>query len=168
MTKVVDRATVVVDRGSVVRARLVSTITVTNAGPAAAVATVITDSLPGGVVPVSAVPSVGTCSREGATLTCPVGTVAAGATVRVAVAIELPVTYAQTSVVNTARVASATPDPDAGNNAAVVSSRVTIRSALPITGAQVAGLAGSGAALLGGGAALLVLAQRRRRTTITP
>ena len=104
LTKVVDRATVGVDRGGAVRARLVYTITVTNRGPAAAVATVITDTLPGGVVPVSSVPSVGTCSRDGATLTCPVGTIAAGATVRVVVTIELPATYPQTTVTNSARV----------------------------------------------------------------
>ena len=67
VTKDVDRTEVTIDPSSSEFTRLTYTLVVTNDGPATATDVVVTDTLPGGVVPVSAVPTVGSCSRDGAT-----------------------------------------------------------------------------------------------------
>ena len=65
VTKDVSRTQVTVNPASAERTRLTYTIMVTNLGPGTATDVVVTDTLPGGVVPVSAVPSVGSCTRAG-------------------------------------------------------------------------------------------------------
>ena len=160
--KQVDAAAVTIDRSSTTRTRIVYTVTVTNAGPLAAVDTIATDTLPGGVVPVSAVPAVGTCTRDGARLTCPLGTIPPGAAVRIIVTIELPAGYPSDTVRNAVAVSSATPDPDPSNNASAVSSRVSTWSSIPMTGFQIAGPVTLGFGLVGAGIALVATARRRR------
>ncbi len=91
------------------------TLTVSNAGPDAATSTLVTDPLPVGLSFVSAMPSQGTCSAIGATVTCDLGTVAAASTVTVSI-VATP-TIAGT-VTNTASVQSALADPDPNDNSA--------------------------------------------------
>ena len=113
----VDRMCVTV--GSTGRNALATyTIDVTNAGPAAATDVIVTDTLPGGVVPVGAEPSTGSCTRAGAVLTCPLGTLAVGATAEIAVTIDLLPTQPAGNVRNTVAVSSSSFDPDDTNNAA--------------------------------------------------
>ena len=100
VTKVVDRTAVTVNPSSTAMTRLTYTIEVTNDGPGTATDVVVTDTLPGGVVPVSAVPTVGTCTRDGATLTCRLGTMAVGATETITVTIDLLPTQAAGTVTN--------------------------------------------------------------------
>ncbi len=58
---------------------IVYTVTVANAGPDAATAVVLTDTLPAAVTFVSAVASQGACGAPvGVTLTCNLGTIASG------------------------------------------------------------------------------------------
>ena len=57
------------------------TVTVSNGGPSDSVGVVLTDVLPGGVTFVSAVPVQGSCSEAAGTVTCPLGTIAAGGSV---------------------------------------------------------------------------------------
>ena len=57
-------------------------LTVDNAGPRAATGTVVTDTLPAGMIFDSATPSQGMCSHTSGTVTCQLGTVGSGATRR--------------------------------------------------------------------------------------
>jgi uncharacterized repeat protein (TIGR01451 family) len=135
VTKVVDRTAVTVDPSSTAMTRLTYTIEVTNEGPGTATDVVVTDTLPGGVVPVSAVPTVGTCTRDGATLTCLLGTIAIGATETITVTIDLLPTQPVGTVANRVGVDSLSEDPDPTNNAAEALTQVNRPSAaLPATG----------------------------------
>src|SRR5262249_54282452 len=81
-------------------------------GPDAAESVVVSDPLPSGVVLVSATPSAGNCSGT-STVTCAIGTLAAGA--NASVTIVVTTTHAGT-LTNVASATSATQDPVPGNN----------------------------------------------------
>ena len=91
------------------------TVTVRNNGPAIATGVVATDVLPAGVTLVSATPSQGTACTGTTTVSCGLGTLAAGAqaTVTVVVATSTPGV-----ITNTVTVSGAEPDPAPGNNGA--------------------------------------------------
>ena len=166
VTKNVNRTQVTVNPSSTDRTRLTYTIEVRNAGPGTATDVVVTDTLPGGVVPVSAVPSVGTCTRAGAVLTCPLGTLAAGATAEIAVTIDLLPTQPVGTVRNTVAVDSSSFDPDTSNNNDVALTEVTVGGgSTAITGAQIGTIIAIAAVLLVVGWLMLVL--RRRPGHIT-
>ena len=93
------------------------TITVVNYGSSDAVDVVVTDQLPPEKVGYYVYDNGGCGPPVGTTLTCSLGTVAAGATVQFQV--HFYVRGSQRLVTNTASVASPTTDPDAGNNTAV-------------------------------------------------
>ena len=110
---------------------LTYTITVSNAlGPDAAQGVVVTDILPVGVSFVSATPSQGTGCSGTTTISCPLGTIAAGgsATVTLVVTPGSP----NEALSNTATVGAATADPNTDNNSA---SATTLVNAAPPTGA---------------------------------
>jgi uncharacterized repeat protein (TIGR01451 family) len=90
------------------------TIVVTNQGPGVANDVVVTDQLPPGTTLVSS--SAG-CSGT-TTVTCSVGTLAAGSSATIELVVTLPSTPGPVS--NTAAVTTSSPDPGAGNNAATV------------------------------------------------
>ena len=92
---------------------LTYTIAVANGGPLAATSVVVTDTLDNQVDFVSASSTAGTCSRQGKTVTCDLGTLAATATATVTIVVKAP-KKAQT-ISNTATVASPE-DNTAGNN----------------------------------------------------
>ena len=101
------------------------TITVTNAGPAAASSVAVTDNIPAGTTFVSATPSQGTCSGT-STVTCGLGTIANGATATITLTITAPA--APGTFTNTATVSSSN-DTNATNNTS--SSMVTVSSGIP-------------------------------------
>ncbi|HVW31051.1 MAG TPA: DUF11 domain-containing protein, partial [Acidimicrobiia bacterium] len=100
---------------------LTYTVTVTNAGPAVAVGTSLTDQLPDGADFVSATPSQGTCSPSNGSVACDLGDLASGAaaTVTVAVRANQPGTN-----VNVAYVTSRMLDGNTGDNQAQATTEV--------------------------------------------
>lgn len=101
---------------AVVGSSLTYVITARNNGPNTATNVVVTDTLPASVNVVSITPSQGTCSRTGAVITCPLGTIGAlqSATIQVVV---VPTTPG--SISNTAAVTATQTDTVAANNTAV-------------------------------------------------
>ncbi len=111
-----------VDRAEAVPGdNLTYTITVTNAGPAVAVGTQLSDQLPQGAEFVSASPSQGTCSSSTTDVVCELGDLAsdAAATVTVVVKVNDPGT-----AVNVAYVTSRMLDENNGNNQAQATTEV--------------------------------------------
>ncbi len=94
---------------------IIYTITVTNDGPADAVDTVLTDTLPAGISFVSVICTQGTCSG-GKTVTCSFGTLVSGGSATVTLKVNR--TDKDNAIVNSATVAAATFDINPGNNSA--------------------------------------------------
>ncbi len=92
-------------------------VIVTNRGPSVATNVTVADTLPAGVTLVSATPDQGSCAT-GATITCAVGTLPAGASTQVAVVVRTDAGDAGKSVTNSASVTGEQPDPDTSNNSA--------------------------------------------------
>lgn len=90
------------------------TLTITNNGSGTATNVVVTDTLPGTVTFQSAVPSVGTCSESGGTVTCSLGTLANAAVETVNIVVTAPADPGD--ITNNASVTSDTADPNTGNN----------------------------------------------------
>ena len=98
-----------------------------NLGPSEATAVTVVDNLPAGVSFVSSVPGPPTCTLAGATVTCGLGSLAAGGSA--AVTINTIVNGSVAGVlVNTATVSGAESDPVPANNSA--SEPTTIKSAV--------------------------------------
>ena len=93
---------------------LTYTLTVANAGPDAAAAVSVSDTLPAGVSFVSATPSAGSCSGT-ATITCTLGSLPSGASATVTIVVTP--TAANPALSNTATVTSTTFDPVSANSA---------------------------------------------------
>jgi uncharacterized repeat protein (TIGR01451 family) len=93
------------------------TMFVNNAGPSDARSVVLTDTLlgSGAFTITNTNPGSPTCTSAGGVVTCNLGTLAPGATVPVAVSFTAT---GSVDVNDTARVSSATPDPDSSNNTA--------------------------------------------------
>jgi uncharacterized repeat protein (TIGR01451 family) len=94
------------------------TITVTNDGPAAALASVFKDVLPSNVSYVSVKSSQGTCAFSSKTVTCNLGTLAPGA--RATITLKVTRTSTKTPVVNNMSVSSGIYDNDMADNALTV------------------------------------------------
>jgi uncharacterized repeat protein (TIGR01451 family) len=128
-------------------------LTVTNAGPQSASNVVVTDALPFGTTFVSSQPSQGTCSGN-TTVTCALGSLAAGATATITLVVNAPRTPATIS--NTASVSN-TPesDPSPGND--VSSAAATAVAAAPtVPSVSFWGLLALAAALAAAGVRRLV------------
>jgi len=94
---------------------LTYSIAVHNAGPDAAVGASVTDELPANVTLVSATASAGGPCPGATTVSCQLGTLAAGGSATVTIKVT-PTTDGR--LANTAQVSSTTADPDAANNSA--------------------------------------------------
>ena len=125
VVKTVDRAAIQVDRASTAPTRLNYTITVTNIGIGSAEGATISDTLPAGVVPVSATPTQGACQIQVLTVQCSLGTIAPGASAQVAVAVNVPPTQPTGTLVNVVIVDAVTRDSNTSNNSASASTNVT-------------------------------------------
>jgi uncharacterized repeat protein (TIGR01451 family) len=101
---------------------LTYTLSVANHRPAGASGVVLTDTLPGGVNPVSAVPSQGECTVAGRELECPLGELAGAEPATVTVVVE---TLEEEVISNSAWVTSTDPDGMPGNNLAAEETIVT-------------------------------------------
>jgi uncharacterized repeat protein (TIGR01451 family)/CSLREA domain-containing protein len=91
------------------------TLVVTNNGPSLATNVVLADTLPAGVIFVSAIPSQGTCSHTAGVVTCPLGTLAVGTQVTVTITIQPTVDNIGT-IINVASVTSDAIDPTPDDN----------------------------------------------------
>jgi uncharacterized repeat protein (TIGR01451 family) len=97
------------------------TVTVTNAGPAVAVATHLTDQLPDGADFLSATSSQGSCSPSNNDIVCELGDLASGATATLTVAVRL---NQPGTAVDTAYVTSQMLDNNGGDNQAQATTQV--------------------------------------------
>jgi uncharacterized repeat protein (TIGR01451 family) len=116
---------------------LTYTLTVADAGPAAATGVSATASLPTGVAFDSASSTQGTCTDSGSTVACPVGSLSTGASATITVT----VTPTQAVALDaTASVAADQPDPTPANNtaSAEISAQLATR-ATPTLTAQASG-----------------------------
>ena len=129
-------------------------VTVINAGPSAAVNTVITDTLPAGTTLLN-LPSG--CTNSGQTLTCALGTLATGSVTTLVYQVSIPDRGG--TFTNLAVATSDTPFLDAITPEASVT--VTI-AGLAVTGSSLSA-APLGIGLLGSGIALMILALRRKK-----
>ena len=91
------------------------TIQITNSGPDAATGIILTDSLPGTVSFISAVPTQGTCTEAVGIITCLLGNLANGGTASVTVLVN---TTGIGLITNSVTVTSGVTDPNLSNNSA--------------------------------------------------
>ncbi len=91
------------------------TLVVTNNGPSLATNVVLTDTLPAGVIFVSAIPSQGACFHSAGVVTCNLGNLAAGAQATVTITTQPTVNNIGT-ILNVATVTSDAMDPTPSNN----------------------------------------------------
>ena len=110
---------------------LVYTLTESNVGPTVADGVTVTDTLPAGVVFVSATSTRGSCSQSSGVVTCTFASLPSGATASQTIT----VTPTQPgTITNSASVAASAPsDPDTSNNAATTSTTVNAVADLALT-----------------------------------
>jgi len=114
------------------------TLTVANAGPAAASAVTVTDTLPAGLTVTAMSPS---CANGAGTLTCNVGTLAAGASTQLTVTLQ---TAAAGTLNNTATVSATQSDPNHANNTSSATVTVNPVPAGTVVNLSTRGQAGNG------------------------
>jgi len=109
---------------------LTYSIALQNDGPSDATGVTLTDELPSGVAYDSAIPSQGSCSESGGTVTCALGEIANGN----GATVELNVRPQQEGTIsNTARVSAETIDPNGANDADAEDTTVDPTADLSIT-----------------------------------
>jgi uncharacterized repeat protein (TIGR01451 family) len=97
-------------------------LTIRNSGPDSATGVVLVDTLPASVQFVSATPTQGSCTRIGQLVTCNLGTIENGGTVRVTIVV---ITLDNGTIINTAEVNATEPDPNRRNNTETETTTVT-------------------------------------------
>lgn len=118
---------------------------IANAGPSEARDVRVTDPLDPATTFVSVSTPQGTCSQSAGLVSCQLGTILPGGTVRVQITTTLA-SGAEAVVQNSASVTSSTPDPDPSNNVSSTSFQPTIIADLAVTKtASVAQVAAGGA-----------------------
>jgi len=101
---------------------------IANDGPDTATNVILTDTLPAGLTYTTASASQGSCSHMGATVTCALGQISAGANATAQITVN---TSTSGTYVNTASVTSAVADPSSANNSASAQTIVQIPSTPP-------------------------------------
>jgi uncharacterized repeat protein (TIGR01451 family) len=107
------------------------TIAVTNNGPTPATSVSVTDTLQAGATFVSATGTGWTCNAVANVVTCTTPTLNVGAAPPITLTINAPATNSPTTLVNTATVSSATPDPVPANNSSTSTTPLQPASAIP-------------------------------------
>jgi uncharacterized repeat protein (TIGR01451 family) len=107
-------------------------LVVTNAGPSDAQAVTVADTVPAGLTISGVLPSTGTCSHDGVTLTCDLGTLAAGGSLIVLVDVSAAPDLTGT-VTNTATATTTTTDIDPDNNSSTTVDPVEPRADIVTT-----------------------------------
>jgi uncharacterized repeat protein (TIGR01451 family) len=102
---------------------LTYTLSLTNLGPDTARGVTISNTLPSGVTFVQANGPGGSCTRNNLVVTCPVGTLANGATALATIRVTVNAAVGAT-LTNTAQAATTDDDPTGTNNSASVTTRV--------------------------------------------
>ncbi|MCL2666509.1 MAG: hypothetical protein FWF02_02230 [Micrococcales bacterium] len=150
-TDVVAQADVAVSktmspRPTPVGGQSVSTVTVTNNGPNDATGVVLTDPLPPGLTNVQVSTAFGvTCTIGATTVSCPLGTVANGASVTAVIRGTVPSGSTDTSVTNVATVSTTAYDPVTTNNVSSDTVSLVRQADLAITKSASASTAPPGA-----------------------
>ncbi len=105
-------------------------LTTTNSGPDPATGVAIVDTLPAGTSFVSGDPG---CGAAGQTVSCPVGSLASGATATRSIVVRAAIAIADTAVTNTAEVRGSEIDPNPANDVASASTQVGPAADLSVT-----------------------------------
>ncbi|MEH3052403.1 MAG: isopeptide-forming domain-containing fimbrial protein [Patulibacter minatonensis] len=108
-------------------------VTVTNAGPATATNVQLANALPANATVVGLTPSQGACSTAGASRTCALGSIAAGASATITVVVSADPAAAGTVLTDSASVTADQHDPVAANNAAANGTAVGEAADLRVT-----------------------------------
>ncbi|MCU1246240.1 MAG: hypothetical protein JWN02_2150 [Acidobacteria bacterium] len=107
------------------------TIAVTNNGPTPATSVSVTDTLQAGATFVGATGTGWTCNAVASVVTCTTPTLVVGAAPAITLTINAPATNSPSTLVNTATVSSATPDPVPANNSSTSTTPLQPASAIP-------------------------------------
>jgi uncharacterized repeat protein (TIGR01451 family) len=105
-------------------------LTVANQGPSPATNVVVTDNLPAGVAFGSATPSQGSCSQLAGVVTCNLGSIAAGASATISIAVTVDLSTLG-DITNVATVASDAPELDPADNSS--SEATSVLAPMPST-----------------------------------
>ncbi len=109
------------------------TLEAANGGPSVARGVVVTDDVPAALTILSATVGGTACSVTGQQISCPVGTLAPGASALVVVRVRPAADLTATSIENTGRVTSTTDDPNSANNADTLTLPVTAAADVRVT-----------------------------------
>jgi large repetitive protein len=109
---------------------LTYTLQVTNNGPSSATTIAVNDTLPAGISFVSA--SGASCNGNDVSVQCSTPSLASGNTLMISIVVKAP--NAGGTITNKAKVSSATPDPNSGNDVATTSTTVSSQPSCPSAG----------------------------------
>jgi uncharacterized repeat protein (TIGR01451 family) len=141
-------------------------VTVSNNGPELAENVVVTDTLPATLTYVSSSPAVGTCAHAGGIVTCELGDLAVGGSVKITIVVETEEVgkITDSSPLNVVKVSSDTDEANLANNVADEETNIVEvldLVVLPFTGVDTAFMLTGAIMLLGAGLTLVVYSWRR-------
>ena len=112
---------------------VVYTVGYENLGPSDAASVQVVDTLPAGVVFVSAVSDDGSCSEASGVVTCDLGTIPAGAAGEITIVVEVPADASEGTVTNSVTVSTDTDDPEPDNDTATEDTTIETSADLSVT-----------------------------------
>jgi len=141
-------------------------VTVTNNGPELAENVVVTDTLPATLTYVSSSPAVGTCAHAAGVVTCELGDLAVGGSVKITIVVETEEVgkITDSSPLNVVKVSSDTDEVNLANNTANEETKIVEvldLVVLPFTGVNTAFMLTGAIMLLGAGLTLVLVSRRR-------
>src|SRR6185369_4745193 len=113
-----------------VSSNLTFVVTVTNRGPFGSTGVILSNTLPSGVVFLSATSSLGTCSQAAGVVSCHIGTLPINGAAQMGITVA---TTTDGTLTNSAVVLQAEVDPDAQNNSSVAMATVQPLADLALT-----------------------------------